>query len=1002
MFQDACQESQEISSKCTKSVKSVGTETDLSLLSTTKELKTQATQTDTRDFEPADVCMKDVSSVNPANKLPVQQIKQEPGTIIEPQRREISRRGNKIQLHPCPYCSKAFTSPVFLKKHIKCHSIETLSQANSSGSPTGFTSPEKVEILDESKESVSMEDMTVEPEDNVGQCFQCDKKFASAEALDKHFILHYDDVHCYGCNKTFGSTKSYKAHLYVHFGEKYRCRRCPKKYAIKVGLLRHIKHNHRSLWNAKQKADLLQLESEVRPIREPDTTIEPPPVSVHFNCDECNVGFGLYSELVSHQENCKKPQEKSTSSIDETSQPVFSKKKKKYRCNTCDLYYSSLKSLLRHKRISRIHKLNSFQGPEIQKQNLSKSESCVHDNNKSNPVSHVNDNKSNPMPHVQYNSRILHCIDCSSSFETYESLKHHRKSRVCPNTNKLENNKYRCLYCPEICVSRIQQTRHLVTHIPINGDGVFPCNQCTKQFKDKRMLEKHVYYHLSMLPCNICNMKFPKFADLKRHENKMHYKSTSKPFTCTICNKKFGTSQSLTNHSKTHNKGAAGACTVCGKAFTYGRNLRVHMKKCKRKAKVAIPQETGALQGQTVESSYANTQEMSMDLQTDESNVLKEIKKEVCNDDVSFFHDNDMNNNNNNEETNQSKEHTSTSNCPNLRLRKSYNYSANPLQLEYIKKENKFQCSTCRLFYSSRYALIRHQDLKRHGDRCGKGIGKRFKCKPCNKSFHLYSVFYQHQRKHHSQNKSQCKKCGLSFSSSKLLSFHKCIDTSTSSSPHGSASNQHECHMCKATFPSGTGLSNHMRSHLFQAKEKIWECKCCKKIFENEKRLRKHRRSEAHSENVLKQKNNEEVGDEKRFECCGCGKYYKSNKLLLKHRSNSSCKALQGIHCPSCNKIFQSYPAFVQHHESAHDGGKPCWLCGKSFSNFGNLNRHIRDLHKDAKKLICIYCSKEFNSMSSYTMHNGSNADKHCCKFCDASFSSCVYLTEHISTHHST
>ena len=78
---------------------------------------------------------------------------------------------------------------------------------------------------------------------------------------------------------------------------------------------------------------------------------------------------------------------------------------------------------------------------------------------------------------------------------------------------------------------------------------------------------------------------------------------------------------------------------------------------------------------------------------------------------------------------------------------------------------------------------------------------------------------------------------------------------------------------------------------------------------------------------------------------------------------------------------------------------RQCNHCGKSFSQAGNLKKHIHSVHEGHKDYKCDSCGKSFTISRSleyhlHTVHDGYKDYK--CESCDKSFSRAQYLRRHI------
>ena len=114
------------------------------------------------------------------------------------------------------------------------------------------------------------------------------------------------------------------------------------------------------------------------------------------------------------------------------------------------------------------------------------------------------------------------------------------------------------------------------------------CNVCSKTFRDKYNLKKHVKQKTcqrNQNKCKHCRKQF--YTDLeetfqlnkgtclechqKRHEGE-------KPHTCKVCERVFDSKSELKGHAKVHVGEKSYTCTECGKLFTSNTDLMSNKK----------------------------------------------------------------------------------------------------------------------------------------------------------------------------------------------------------------------------------------------------------------------------------------------------------------------------------------------------------------------------------------------------------------------------------------
>ncbi|KAK3741927.1 hypothetical protein QZH41_010683, partial [Actinostola sp. cb2023] len=85
------------------------------------------------------------------------------------------------------------------------------------------------------------------------------------------------------------------------------------------------------------------------------------------------------------------------------------------------------------------------------------------------------------------------------------------------------------------------------------GSKEFPCDQCTKVYKSKQSLVRHINsFHLKKKPfsCTICKKTFTRKDHLKIHQ-KLHRTGVEREFSCNNCSAKFDNINQLRGHLET-------------------------------------------------------------------------------------------------------------------------------------------------------------------------------------------------------------------------------------------------------------------------------------------------------------------------------------------------------------------------------------------------------------------------------------------------------------------
>ena len=228
-----------------------------------------------------------------------------------------------------------------------------------------------------------------------------------------------------------------------------------------------------------------------------------------------------------------------------------------------------------------------------------------------------------------------------------------------------------------------------------------------------------------------------------------------------------------------------------------------------------------------------------------------------------------------------------------------------------------------------------------------------------------------------------CKLCCKIFASKQsmkrhMLKYHGPQTEEVKAHKNNRIVYQRKCPSCEKTFKYMSSLEEHIRKAHKSHPLAEYNCEQCEKKFSFERSLKLHMKT--HSKKVL--------------ECCICKNVFTRSDNLDRHKlkkhgiTNLNLDYMKnsyndGYRCPMCGANFAEDIEELQHHliqkicqdinkERIIDecGNYKCEHCDKAFTNFSNLNEHIRWKHNTAiQSSRCPHCEKTFKWQKSLKVH---------------------------------
>ncbi|CAH0724860.1 unnamed protein product, partial [Brenthis ino] len=195
-----------------------------------------------------------------------------------------------------------------------------------------------------------------------------------------------------------------------------------------------------------------------------------------FCCSSCDKVFNSKDTLKSHERS-----------------HIPIEQRKIYRCEICDLKFTTRSSAASHKRV--VHdKIKSYVcdlcGYACGTNGELRQHRAIHSDDK---------------PFV--------CRTCSKPFKTYSNLKTHMDTH--------SDTSYACYVCSRVLNSRRTLRKHLLVH---EDKCRHVCSYCNKAFKRRQTLKVHMYTHTGDKPlsCKWCDERFSYASTLRSHRLRCH------------------------------------------------------------------------------------------------------------------------------------------------------------------------------------------------------------------------------------------------------------------------------------------------------------------------------------------------------------------------------------------------------------------------------------------------------------------------------------------------